>query len=255
MVGQHEYVFAAMSGRRPFYPMWFDVARQAYVRLMVWASLCFWVLACTCFLLMFELSELAFICFVLMFERHKTDIDYNIFRCRYPWRATRARKIDKGNEDIVAFMRLLNVSCEAARLRVLQQGRLGTILILSPQSATLSQIGFKAFHLALHFVAGAWLAEKIAIFETSSSFNLQFIIGDEDIVAFVRLLNVSCHIRDFTSGVEELDSNSDAYRETKLRTDLELIINMLAIPPAIYTIKKELFSFLHKGILSDEESK
>ncbi|GJY76515.1 hypothetical protein Tco_0481631 [Tanacetum coccineum] len=137
MVGQHEYVFAAMSGRRPFYPMWFDVARQAYVRLMVWASLCFWVLACTCF--------------VLMFERHKTDIDYNIFRCRYPWRATRARKIDKG--------------------------------------------------------------------------------------------------------VEELDSNSDAYRETKLRTDLELIINMLAIPPAIYTIKKELFSFLHKGILSDEESK
>ncbi|GJV22000.1 hypothetical protein Tco_1371020 [Tanacetum coccineum] len=100
MVGQHEYVFAAMSGRRPLYPMWFDVARQAYVRLMVWASLCFWVLACTCFLLMFELSELAFICFVLMFERHKTDIDYNIFRCRYPWRATRARKIDKGIIDV-----------------------------------------------------------------------------------------------------------------------------------------------------------
>ncbi|GJU76529.1 putative reverse transcriptase domain-containing protein [Tanacetum coccineum] len=99
MVGQHEYVFAAMSGRRPLYPMWFDVARQAYVRLMVWASLCFWVLACTCFLLMFELSELAFICFVLMFERHKTDIDYNIFRCRYPWSATRARKIDKGCDE------------------------------------------------------------------------------------------------------------------------------------------------------------
>ncbi|GJU54860.1 hypothetical protein Tco_1228574 [Tanacetum coccineum] len=31
-----------------------------------------------------------------MFERRKSDIDYNIIRCRYPWRATRAIKIDKG---------------------------------------------------------------------------------------------------------------------------------------------------------------
>nr|GEW24759.1 protein kinase-like domain, phloem protein 2-like protein [Tanacetum cinerariifolium] len=53
----------------------------------------------------------------------------------------------------------------------------------------------------------------------------------------------------------KLPTDSDAYWETKLPTDLELIINMLEIPPAIYTIKKELFSFLHKGILFDEESK
>nr|GEV74386.1 serine-threonine/tyrosine-protein kinase catalytic domain-containing protein [Tanacetum cinerariifolium] len=79
--------------------------------------------------------------------------------------------------------------------------------------------------------------------------------AQENGVALDAERNLILRTNENCKGVGELDSNSDVYRETKLRTDLELIINMLAIPPTIYTIKRELFSFLHKGILFDEESK
>ncbi|GJY16775.1 putative receptor-like protein kinase [Tanacetum coccineum] len=58
---------------------------------------------------------------------------------------------------------------------------------------------------------------------------------------------------------EETDSdageNEGEYWEKKLPRDYELLIKMFNIPRAIYTIKKELYSLLHKGILFDEGNK
>ncbi|PWA72838.1 serine-threonine/tyrosine-protein kinase catalytic domain-containing protein [Artemisia annua] len=50
---------------------------------------------------------------------------------------------------------------------------------------------------------------------------------------------------------KRLKEDTDEYWETKLPSDLDSLIRILKIPDAVYTTKKELFSYLHKGTLFD----
>lgn len=54
---------------------------------------------------------------------------------------------------------------------------------------------------------------------------------------------------------EESDTEEDDFWETKLPQGWRAMINMFNIPKAIYTIKREFFSYLDKGVLFDEGNK